>query len=139
MQSGQQLYEYSLQKWCQMQDNDFCKSCDILFPLIFNNKENHQKVKRILLGKRKMDMIFFMLCPAFTFQKLQVIVESFFKKGQIYSVEKETPTFLFRSEKCLLFYRFSLLWNCISKLVYFNFLFLLFMVNLLRLNSLTII
>ena len=53
--------------------------------------------------------IFYTICSAFTFQRLQLLVNSLWKKGQKCSVEKETPRFLFPNEKCLFFYRFSLL------------------------------
>ena len=53
--------------------------------------------------------LLYTICSAFNFPRLQVIVNSLWKKVQIFTVEKETPRFLFPYEKRLFFYRFSLL------------------------------
>lgn len=93
----------------------------IFSPLIFNNEENHQRVNKFFLRKKKMYLIFFYnIYLAFTFQRLHVIVDSFWKKA-IYVVYKKKQIFF-----CFLV-KVSLLWNTQVSIfsIFISFLWLL--------------
>ena len=104
----------------QMYHNDLNMSY-IFSPLIFNNEENHQRVNKFFLRKKKMYLIFFYnIYLAFTFQRLHVIVDSFWKKA-IYVVYKKKQIFF-----CFLV-KVSLLWNTQVSIfsIFISFLWLL--------------
>ena len=93
----------------------------IFSTLIFNNEENHQRVNKFFLRKKKMYLIFFYnIYLAFTFQRLHVIVDSFWKKA-IYVVYKKKQIFF-----CFLV-KVSLLWNTQVSIfsIFISFLWLL--------------